>query len=105
MRNRGPRLFFLAMAHLLVGQHEKAETISRQSIADAPKLSAPHYVLASTLAHLGRIDEARKALATFLKLDKGGRETIEKFDKRSGYTSPNFGYLLEGLRRAGMPEK
>ena len=48
--------------------------------------------------------EAQMALATFVKLDRDGRDTIKNFKKRTGYVSPNFGHLLEGLRLAGMPE-
>ena len=96
--------YFLGLAHLAAKEHKKAEGVLRKALAQNPKMSSPYFALASTLAWLGRTDEARTVAAHFMKVDKN-RGTLEKLRKRVGYISPNFDHVLEGLRRAGMPEK
>ena len=65
-----------------------------------------HFALASALAHLGRLDEARVAVRSGLALDPSF--TIRRF--RVGAASDNPSYLArreriyEGMRQAGVPE-
>ncbi len=54
---------------------------------------------------MGRIEEAKKELTAFRKKDMGGMKSIAKVRARIGFFSPNIEHVLEGLRRAGMPEK
>ena len=54
---------------------------------------------------MGRIEEAKKELTAFRKKDMGGMKSIAKVRARIGFFSPNIEPVLEGLRRAGMPEK
>ena len=95
---------FLGLAHLVAGKYELAEKEARKALAINPRLSSAYITLASTLAWLGRMDEARTAAAHFMKVDKN-RGTIERMRQRMSYMSPNFEHVLEGMRRAGMPEK
>jgi hypothetical protein len=52
---------------------------------------------------LGREDEARVVLGTYMKLAPG--QTIETIRTSHSWLGPGFERVLEGLRRAGMPER
>ena len=56
--------------------------------------------LASALAHLGRDAEAREAAARLLEVDPAF--TISGWIARGGQTNSKL--LIEGLRKAGLPE-
>jgi hypothetical protein len=63
-----------------------------------------HHVLIASLAQLDRIDEAKTALNRLEELDPG--LTIERLLEifpLSGYR--NLDGMLDGLRKAGLPEK
>ena len=53
----------------------------------------------------GRVDEAQVVLAEYMQLALGKRNTIEKLRAERGHLDPDFERVLEGLRRAGMPER
>jgi len=98
-------MFFQAVAHLTDGQHDEAANMARKSIASNPKFPSSHFVLTSALAWSGDMKAARAELADFLKRDDGRNSTIAGLSATFSYMSPNFDHVLEGLRRAGMPEK
>jgi hypothetical protein len=54
---------------------------------------------------LGRVDEGRAVLAKYMKLANGQRNTIETIRASLSWMGPGFERVLEGLRRAGMPER
>jgi adenylate cyclase len=56
--------------------------------------------LASAFAHLGREAEAREAVARLLEFDPAF--TISAFIARGGQANAKL--LIEGLRKAGLPE-
>ena len=97
-------MHFQALAHLLVGRYDEAVNMARKAIASNPKFKSSHFSLSSALAWSGDMEGARAALAEFLKLDER-RGTIERLRAANSHMSPNFDRVLEGLRRAGMPEK
>jgi hypothetical protein len=62
--------------------------------------------LASSLAKVGRVDEARVVLAKYLERSRGKRDTIEKLRAYYDYyPDSKFERLYGGLRQAGMSEK
>jgi adenylate cyclase len=61
---------------------------------------ATYHCLASAFAHLGRDAEARDAAARVLKIDPAF--TISAFIARGGRSNAKL--LIEGLRKAGLPE-
>jgi adenylate cyclase len=65
-----------------------------------PSYSASYRCLASAFAHLGRDAEAREAVACLLEVDP--TFTISSWIARGGYS--NVKLLIEGLRKAGLPE-
>ena len=104
LRNAYRRFYFMGLAYLTAGEHDEAITILRKAIAGNPKFSSSYYALASALAWSGNLDEARTTAAKFAMMDKN-RGTLERLRQRVGYISPNFDIVVEGLRKAGMPEK
>ena len=71
-----------------------------------PNFSALHFWLASALAHLGQLEEAKYAVQAGLALDPSF--TVSRY--RKGALSSNPVYLaqrervLDGMRKAGVPE-
>jgi adenylate cyclase len=88
-------LELLARQHLKAHHHEEAIVWAKKSIQQRPDNPIPYVTLASSLGHLGRIDEGRSAL-----------EECEQ--ARPGYLrhwartkSPEAQHVLEGLRKCG----
>jgi adenylate cyclase len=65
-----------------------------------PSYSAAYRCLACAFAHLGRDAEAREAAARLLELDP--TFTISVWIARGGHSNAKL--LIEGLRKAGLPE-
>ena len=78
----------------------------RRSFNLNPNAPYGHFFLAAALANLGRLDEARGEAQTGLALDSGF--TVRRF--RAGAESDNPVFLeqrerlIEGMRKAGVPE-
>jgi len=97
----------LSLAHLLLGDVEKAIEFSRMARARNPQLYFPHLTLAAALALKDELNEARGALAEGTKL----RPEFASLAQLRAYTTwgnAEFRTLREttldlGLRRAGMP--
>jgi len=104
---RDPMLFraqgALAYAHFLLREFEQAITAGKQAIESNPNYTVPYRAVASALAHTGRIDEAREMIArlTVLVPDLSLSTLPEVVVFRH---SGGLDLILEGLRRAGVPE-
>jgi adenylate cyclase len=104
---RDPRMFGtyagLAFAHLLQERFEDAVLWAQRSLDENPNNMPALRYLASALGHLGRTDEARAAVARLRTL--APKETITEW---AAWTPVRFSrrlpLMLEGLRRAGLPE-
>jgi TolB-like protein/tetratricopeptide (TPR) repeat protein len=96
-----------AMSHL--GRHEEAVDWLRRSIEANRNNPMSHIYLASGLALVGRMEEARAAARGALPLNP--QLTIARFQAAEVSYSDNPVYLsgceriIEGLRLAGLPEK
>ena len=110
MRNLSPRdpLTFVVdsfqnLANYLLGDYEKAVILARQSIRKKPDFLVPHLHLAAACGQLGRLDQAREALAACSQLQS---DLSEAFIKGAWpLANPNhFEALLDGVRKAGLPE-
>src|SRR5271166_5718651 len=83
---------------LNLGAEEEAVALFRRSIENNRTIPLTHFFLAATLANLGKLEEARAEAKAGLALDPGF--SIRRF--RSGGQAGEF--LIEGMRKAGVPE-
>jgi adenylate cyclase len=79
---------------------EEAIVEGKKALRQNPSYSTAYRCLASAFAHLGRDAEAREASARLLELDPAF--TISKWIARGGQTNSKL--IIEGLRKAGLPE-
>jgi TolB-like protein len=100
-------LSWAGLAKSFLGEHEVAVGRLRKSIDVNGNSSWVYFFLAASLAHLGRLDEARSELEAGLA--RNPKFTIPRF--RAAASSDNPIYLaqregaIEGLRLAGAPER
>jgi tetratricopeptide (TPR) repeat protein len=98
---------YLAESKQFLGDDEDAVTWNRRSIEINRNRPVTYFYLASALAMLGRLDEARSEAQAGLALDP--KFTIRRY--RAGAQSDNPVFLkqreriIEGLRKAGVPEE
>ena len=82
---------------------ERAVTLNPNSLYAwnaRPSFAATHRCLAAAFAHLGRDAEAHEAAARVLEVDPAF--TMQAWIARGGQTNAKL--LIEGLRKAGLPE-
>jgi adenylate cyclase len=99
-----PRLHltFAGMGFALIelGRFDEAIAAGKKAQRQNPSYSGAYRCLASAFAHLGRDAEAREAAARVLELDPAF--TISAWVARGGQSNAKL--LIEGLRKAGLPE-
>ena len=99
-----------SVAYLALQQDDQAIESARRAIAGNPNFGPPHGILAAALALTGHEAEARDALQRRMALSptksiaalKASARTTTSADPRVGAF---FDRLIEGLRKAGMPEE
>jgi adenylate cyclase len=100
-------------AYFALKQYDRAIDSARQSIAIRPDFDFAHRDLIAGLAFTGREAEAKEALQRYLALPNAGFRTIAAWDAyKAQSTGPqsdprvleSWDRLIEGLRKAGMPE-
>jgi tetratricopeptide (TPR) repeat protein len=93
-------------AKLYLGADEEAVPWLHRAIETNRNWHLPHFFLGASLAHLGRIDEARAETQARLGLNPAF--TLRRF--RAGASSDNPSFLrqrqrvIDGMRKAGVPE-
>jgi DNA-binding winged helix-turn-helix (wHTH) protein len=94
----------MGMVYLMEGQDQKAIEWLGRAALQAPNAGYPAAYLASAYALVGRDQEAREALAHYLRL--WPNTTLETFRPSIGTAAFNskMQRVLEGLRLAGLPE-
>jgi adenylate cyclase len=99
-----PRLHatFTAMGFALIelDRFDEAIVAAKKAQRQSPSYPTAYCCLASAFAHLGRDAEARKAAARLLEVDPAF--TTSKWIARGGQSKAKM--LIEGLRKAGLPE-
>jgi TolB-like protein/Flp pilus assembly protein TadD len=92
----------LGMSHLIRGHPEDAYECGLKAAALDPDVDVIYYVLIAACGYLGRIDEAKKAIAKLQSLAPG--ITTASFRKRMPFRNEeHMNMLLDGLRKAGLP--
>jgi len=79
---------------------DEAVAAVKKALRQNPAFSPAYRCLASAFAHLGRDAEAHNAAARLLELDPAF--TISSWIARGGQSNAEL--LIDGLRKAGLPE-
>ena len=99
-----PRLHLMlagmGQALIELRRQDQAIAAGKKALRHSPSFSGAYCCLASASAHLGRDVEAREAAAHLLEVDPDF--TISAWIARGGQTNSKL--MLEGLRKAGLPE-
>jgi hypothetical protein len=91
----------LAMAHFIAGRDDEAFSWAEKSAQRNPFLAAAAWTAAASAANLGRTDDAAKYVARLRQLEV----KIATVQSRVSLRRPqDRARLLDGLRRAGLPE-
>jgi adenylate cyclase len=88
------------MAMIELGRFDEAIVAVKKAQRQSPSFPVVYRCLASAFAHLGRDAEAREAAARVLETDPGF--TISAWIARGGQANSKL--MIEGLRKAGLPE-
>jgi adenylate cyclase len=90
----------MGYALIELGRFDEAIVAGKKAQRQNPSFPITYRCLASALAHLGRDAEARDAAARLLQLDPSF--TISHWIARGGQSNSKL--LIEGFRKAGLPE-
>jgi adenylate cyclase len=90
----------IGMALIELGRFDEAIVAAKKALRQNPFFSSAYRCLAAAFAHLGRDAEAREAAARLLEVDPAF--TISEWIARG--RQRNTTLLIEGLRKAGLPE-
>ena len=94
---------FRGVAHFIAGDYEACVTEAREGALQRPDGPGACRVLAVGCAYLGRLDEARAAVARLKELQPG--ITLNWVERHVSLANPDDrARYVEGLRRAGLPE-
>jgi TolB-like protein/class 3 adenylate cyclase len=93
-------------AYFLLEDYLTAIEWLQRATAANPNYSSPQQDLAAALALVGREAEARETLATYLALSQTKTKTIAQVTPAIAHTPGAYAqHVIEGLRKAGMPEE
>ena len=93
----------IGIAHFHAERFAEAASWARQGIAEKPSATWAWRIVAAAYANLGRLDEAREALACLVRAHPG--ITIAAIKQASMPPSPSFQHaLFDGLRAAGLAD-
>jgi adenylate cyclase len=93
-------LLGIGYAFIELGRFDEAVVAGKKALRQTPALGVAHACLVSALAHLGRDAEAREAAARLLEVDPAFTISARMGRRRQ----PHLKLLIEGLRKAGLPE-
>ncbi len=87
----------------MLGRNESAASVLEEAVKRNPDDSTDRVGLAFTLGELGREADAKRTVATILRLDP--EFSIRKYVGRLSYRDPaDLARFEDGLRKAGLPE-
>ena len=99
-------MLFVGLANFHLGRNEEALTWLNRSLELNQNSPATRFCLATTLAHLERVEEAREAARACLKINPNF--TVARFRSQTHSDHPVYltgrERMYEGLRKAGIPE-
>ena len=100
----GTRLNFMALGQYFSGEYVGAVDSARQAIQSHPGFAPPYRWLAAALGQTGPAEEAGAALNRAIAVAPASFDTYVR--NRVPWMRPeDHAHMLEGLRKAGMPEE
>ncbi len=97
-------LHFEAQAYFQLNRYQKAIEILKRRVTRNPETDISRVLLASSYGHVGLIEEAREAWRSALRVNPA--YSLEHRRNVLPYRNPDdFERLVEGLRKAGLPEQ
>ena len=93
-------LIGMGMALVELARFDEAIVAGKKALRQHPSARGAYSCLASAFAHLGRDAEAREAAAQLFEVDPAF--TISSWIARGGQSNAKL--MIEGLRKAGLPE-
>jgi tetratricopeptide (TPR) repeat protein len=91
----------IAHAHMIRGEYEEALVWAKRSASANPSFVCTYWMLASANAHLGRMDEAKRHLATLRRLSPGVTARLI-WNGQPQRDPSRLEAVLEGLKLAGL---
>jgi hypothetical protein len=95
----------VALAHLAAGRYEAAIEWADRSSREFSRYTPSIRYKVIALAHLGRIAEAGAALKRELELDPGLTIAAVKAMYGAAFARELLAVLVDGYRKAGLPEE
>jgi adenylate cyclase len=96
-------LYFRAQAAYQLGRYSQAVSLLKRRILRSPETDTSRVLLAASLGQMGLIDEAREAWGELLRVNPA--YSLEQRRNVLPYKNPtDFERIVEGLRKAGLPE-
>ncbi len=90
----------VAISHVMVGEYEESLDWSLRSLASNPDWPGTYWTLAAAYAHMGRLEEAHDVVARLL-----ARAPAMRISHFAGLgIGARHAIIVEGLRKAGLPE-
>lgn len=94
----------IAHAKLVRGEYEACLAWAKRSVSANPSYVCTYWMLVAANAHLGRLEEATRHLATLRRLSPG--VTVARVSAAQPQKDPSrLAAMLEGLRLAGLQEE
>ena len=93
----------MALAHFAAGHYPDAVAWARETIERHPEHQPAHFWLIAAAAMEGDTEASAEALATLLRLRPD--LSLTSVSENMPFAGDTLDRLIEGLRRAGMPEK
>jgi adenylate cyclase len=94
----------MALGFYFSREYAAAVDAAKQAIRSYPDFPLPYRWLAAALGQLGRIEEAKEALGKAIAIAPASIEMYVR--QRVPWMRPeDYAHMLEGLRKAGMPEE
>jgi adenylate cyclase len=94
----------IAHIHMALGNYEEALDYAKRSLGRNPRFPATHWMLIAGNAHLGRLEDAKRALVALQTLVPG--VSLERIRRGQHAKDPHrTQVLIDGMHLAGMPEE
>ena len=92
----------MGIAFIELRRFDEAVAVARKAARQNQTYATTYRCLASALAHLGREAEVQKAVSHLLEIDPNFR--ISEWVKRGAQWHKHNKLMIEGIRKAGLPE-